>query len=156
MSEHPNREATGNSQKLVIRRLIPASAKFLFQAWTEAPRLKEWWGPTGVRCVEAHIDLRVGGIYRIGNQFPDGAIVWITGEYELVTPPRKLIYTWRLEDSATPAERVTVEFQSRTECTEVIVTHEQIACASLRKQHEAGWLGCLDGLMKSVPVGRTQ
>jgi hypothetical protein len=32
----------------------------------------------------------------------------------------------------------------------VIVTHERIASEELRKMHEQGWFGCLEGLAKFV------
>jgi uncharacterized protein YndB with AHSA1/START domain len=126
--------------------MIPATAEFLFDAWTQPGRLKEWWGPSGVRCIEAQIDLRVGGLYRIGNQLPDGKVIWITGEYEHIEAPHKLVYTWRVEHNSKQPERVTVEFKQKDVETEVIVTHERISDVRIRKQHESGWRGCLDGL----------
>jgi uncharacterized protein YndB with AHSA1/START domain len=142
--------ADSPSLTLVVRRTIPATAEFLFQAWTQPTSLINWWGPSGVKCVEAHVDLRVGGVYRIANQFPDGKIIWITGKYECVEFPRKLMYTWRVEGVSGPIERVTVEFESRNEATEVIVTHERIAESRVRDEHEVGWNGCLDGLASYV------
>lgn len=133
---------------LVVRRTIPATAEFLFHAWTQPVRLKEWWGPSGVRCVEAQIDLRIGGQYRIANQFPDGKVIWITGEYERIEAPRELMYTWRVEGDPRPLERVTVEFKQTGVETEVIVTHERIPDARVREQHDAGWRCCLDGLVE--------
>ena len=138
------------SLSLVVRRTIPATPEFLFQAWTEATSLIKWWGPLGVKCVEAQVDLRVGGVYRIANQFPDGKIIWITGQYEYIEFPHKLIYTWRVEGVSGPIERVTVEFELTNEGTEVIVTHERIAESRVRDEHEAGWNGCFDGLASYV------
>ncbi len=86
--------------------------------------------------------------YRIANQFPDGKILWITGEFESIEPPRKLIYTWRLEPETDASERVTVQFEPRGDVTEVIVTHERIPNQALRDMHQQGWIGCLEGLAK--------
>lgn len=77
---------------LVVRRTIHASAKQLFEAWTQPEHLKKWWGPRAVRCVGAEIDLRIGGIFRLANQFPDGRLLWIFGEFEILDPPHKLVY----------------------------------------------------------------
>jgi uncharacterized protein YndB with AHSA1/START domain len=92
------------------------------------------------------VDLRVGGSYRIGNELPDGTIIWIVGEFELITPPRKLVFSWRIEGATSAPERVTVQFESHGDSTEVIVTHERIATDDLRKRHNQGWIGCLEGL----------
>ena len=89
--------------------------------------------------------MRVGGVYRIANQLPDGKIIWITGKHECVEFPRKLVYTWRVEGLLAPIERVTVEFEPRNEATEVIGTHERIPESRVRDEHEAGWNSCLDG-----------
>jgi uncharacterized protein YndB with AHSA1/START domain len=135
---------------LVVRKTIRAKAERLFAAWTIPAQLKLWWGPQGVKCIEAEVDLRRGGRYRIANQFPGGKIVWITGEFEVIEAPRKLVYTWRIEPETESSERVTVEFEPSGDSTEVIVTHERIASEELRKMHERGWFGCLEGLAKFV------
>jgi Activator of Hsp90 ATPase homolog 1-like protein len=45
---------------------------------------------------------------------------------------------------------VTVRFEPRGEFTEVIVTHEQIAGDAVRRGHELGWEGCLEGLARHM------
>jgi uncharacterized protein YndB with AHSA1/START domain len=109
--------------------------------------LKQWWGPKSVECIDAEVDLRVGGRYRIANQFPDGKILWISGEFEAIERPHKLVYTWRVGAAESAAERVTVTFEARGEETEVIVAHELIPTQAMRDMHEQGWAGCLDGLI---------
>ncbi len=135
---------------LVVRRTIRAPVERVFNAWTRPEHLMQWWGPRPVRCSSAEVDLRVGGHYRIANQFPDGNILWIVGEFEQVKPPHKLVYTWRLEPGLPSSERVTVRFEPREGGTEVIVVHERIGDAATRVTHEQGWIGCLDGLAEFV------
>lgn len=135
---------------LVVRRTIRATPERLFAAWTEPDQLLEWWGPAGVECVDAQVDLRPGGEYRIANRFPDGRVVWIRGRFESVEPPHRLTYSWTIDsDSPSDAsrERVTVRFEPiGSDATSVVVVHERIATDELRRGHEVGWLGCLDGL----------
>jgi uncharacterized protein YndB with AHSA1/START domain len=134
-----------DSLVLIVRRTIAASPQRLFDAWTQPLELQRWWGPAGVVCTAAEVDLRVGGRYRIANRFPDGTTVWIGGEFLRIEPPRELVYSWRL-GSAETAERVTVHFEPRGEQTEVIVTHERIRDDRSRDRHQQGWDGCLRGL----------
>jgi uncharacterized protein YndB with AHSA1/START domain len=131
---------------LVVRRTIAATPERLFDAWTRPEQLRQWWGPARVTCTAAEIDLRAGGSYRIANQFPDGRVVWISGEFLCIERPRELGYTWRLSSQPEPHERVTVRFDRRGAHTEVIVTHERIRHAADRERHEQGWTGCLQGL----------
>jgi uncharacterized protein YndB with AHSA1/START domain len=133
---------------LVVRRTINAPVARVFEAWTEPRHLLRWWGPRPVICSQAEVDLRAGGAYRIGNQLPDGTVVWISGEFEVVDPPKMLVYSWRVEGRATPSgpSRVTVRFESRSGGTEVVVLHERIDSEETRVDHEHGWNGCLDNL----------
>ena len=129
---------------LTVRRVIAASPARLFEAWTTPALLRVWWGPRDVRCIAAEVDLRVGGSYRLGNQLPDGRVVWITGTFERIEPPHRLIYSWQIGDE--PTSRVTVRFDPAERGTEVTVLHERIASNAVRDEHDAGWNGCLDGL----------
>jgi uncharacterized protein YndB with AHSA1/START domain len=138
---------------LVVRRRINATPEKLFAAWTQPTLLVQWWGPQGVACPAAEIDLRVGGSYRIANQFPDGRVVWIAGTFELIEPPHRLAYTWKLESQDGPSERVSVCFEAQGAATEVVVTHERIPDETTRKSHERGWIGCLDSLMRYAALG---
>lgn len=138
---------------LIVRRTIRTSAARAFAAWTRPEHLRKWWGPQSVECTCAEVDLRIGGSYRIANQFPDGNVVWISGEFEQIEPPHKLVYTWSLGASHQGLERVTVKFEPRGEATEVIVIHERIADPATRSGHEQGWHGCLDGLVRFLESG---
>lgn len=132
---------------LIVRRSIRASPERIFDVWTQPKHLKLWWGPKSVECIDAEVDLRVGGRYQIVNQFPDGKILWISGEFEAIERPHRLVYTWRVGAEAAAAERVTITFEARGEETEVIVMHERIPTEAMRDMHEQGWVGCLDGLV---------
>ena len=137
---------------LVVRRIIRASAQYLFDVWTQPEHLKQWWGPANVTCIDASVDLRIGGGYRLGNRLPDGTVVWIAGQFEAIEPPHKLVYTWRLESETREFERVTVLFEPHGDSTEVVVLHERIPDAARRSQHEQGWIGCLEGLANYAAI----
>ena len=141
--------------ELVVRRTIAATPEQLFAAWTQPERLKQWWGPEGVTCIDAAVDLRVGGRYRIGDKLPDGNVLWITGEYRIIEPPTKLVYTWGIESETNASEMVTVRFEPSENGTEVIVIHERIRDVSTQKQHDQGWQGCLNGLAKYIAGPKT-
>lgn len=130
---------------LQMNRTIRASAERLFAAWTEPDQLMAWWGPAHVRCSSASVDLRVGGRYHLDNQLPGGRVIRVEGAFERIERPSLLVYSWHLDPPA-PGERVTVRFEPHGEATRVSVMHERIATPTSRDEHEAGWLGCLDGL----------
>ena len=139
--------ASGETLRLVVRRVIAATPERLFDAWTSPTELKQWWGPVGVDCVGAHVDARVGGQYRIDNRRPDGSIVVIRGSFLSVKAPSELVYTWQVGDADHgDAEHVSVRFEPVINGTEVVITHERIPNTAARDEHEVGWFGCLDGL----------
>jgi uncharacterized protein YndB with AHSA1/START domain len=134
---------------LVVRRTIQAPAPRVFEAWTRPEQLRRWWGPRPVTCSEAEVDLRVGGSYRIGNLLPDGKVLFIFGQFEVVEAPKRLVYSWHLQladGTVTESSRVSVRFEAHERSTEVIVVHERIDSEATRADHEHGWTGCLDNL----------
>lgn len=138
-------EAMSEDLTLTVRRVIAAPPARLFEAWTQPALLRAWWGPRDVRCIAADVDLRVGGAYRLGNQLPDGRVVWITGAFESIERPHRLVYSWQIGDE--PVSRVTVQFAPfDRDRTEVTVSHERIASSAMRDDHARGWGGCLEGL----------
>lgn len=145
--QQPGKGLYRQDATLVVRKVIHATPERLFTVWTQPEHLRQWWGPPSVTCVDAEVDLRAGGRYRIANRFPDGKVVWIAGEFQTIEPPHKLVYTWSIEPATQSAELVTVLFEPRSEgVTEVVVIHERIPDKAARDTHEQGWLGCLDGL----------
>jgi uncharacterized protein YndB with AHSA1/START domain len=138
---------------LVVRRTIRATAERIFAAWTQPEHLLAWWGPRPVTCSGAEVDLRVGGRYRIVNALPDGTSVTISGEFREVAPPSKLVYTWRTGPSLDESSLVTVRFEQRGDATEVTIVHDQIPSEAIRKSHELGWNGCMEGLAVYFPGG---
>jgi uncharacterized protein YndB with AHSA1/START domain len=137
-------------ETLIVRRLIRATPERLFDAWTEPRHLLQWWGPRDVKCIEAEVDLRVGGAYRLANRRPDGTVVWISGTFSVVERPRVLVYSWSLDVMPGSAEKVTVTFAAQGDQTEVAITHERIRDNAIKEGHAAGWEGCLAKLAEHL------
>jgi uncharacterized protein YndB with AHSA1/START domain len=136
---------------LLVKRTVRAPVQRVFDAWTRPDLLVRWWGPPGVTCPQAEVDLRVGGAYAIANQTPNG-VVWIRGQFVEVDAPAKLVYTWVINDAPPDSQRVTVRFEPVDDHTMVTVVHERIEDPSVRESHQQGWVGCLDGLARLFEV----
>jgi uncharacterized protein YndB with AHSA1/START domain len=131
---------------LAVSRVVRAPRPKVFAAWTTPETLKRWWGPGPVSCPEAHVDLRQGGEYRIANLEMDGSITWITGQFEEVITPERLVYTWHVSIVPGVLTRVTVEFREHRDGTEVTVRHGRFADPAVRDMHAQGWESCLEKL----------
>jgi activator of Hsp90 ATPase-like protein len=85
----------------------------VFTAWTTSEAIKVWFGPEDCRVLKAEIDLRVGGEYSFTLSTRRLGEIKVSGRYREVTPPAKLIYTWRWEghsELAAETSLVTVQF----------------------------------------------
>jgi uncharacterized protein YndB with AHSA1/START domain len=149
---------TAENITLEITRLINAPRERVFEAWTNPEQLRKWFGPDDdIVVMQAKVDLRAGGKYRIQMKKPDGEFHTAAGTYREVKPPERLVFTWAWEKDGgepdfgevEPTEMlITLEFQPRGEQTEFVLTQEQFASVESRDRHEQGWTGCFDKLEK--------
>ena len=59
-------------RELVISHVTDAPRELVYKAWSEADRLKEWWGPKGFGLRVVKLDFRPGGIFHYAMQAPSG------------------------------------------------------------------------------------
>lgn len=139
-----------------LNQTFAAPREKVFRAWTNPEELKKWWGPAGCSTPSAEIELRVGGKYRFGMQFPQEDIFYVSGTYREVQPPTKLVFTWRWEKPETDIGEslVTVEFYDRGGVTEVVLTHEQFPNKEAYQQHLQGWSSIFDKLAEVIIAGK--
>lgn len=121
----------------VIERSIDIAARpeIVFRLLTDPQYILRWQG------LEAEVDARPGGIYRVRmNALGDT----IRGEYLEVTPTSRIVYTWGWEigDLPVPAGSTTVEITLvPTEVgTHLRLRHSGLpAIEQLVEQHGGGW-----------------
>jgi len=141
----PNQTAAPPS--LEVRRTIRAPRQRVFDAWTKTEEIKAWHAPGPLTVSFAEIDLRPGGKYRIHMIEPGGKEHRASGEYRLVDPPNKVVYSWGWDgDHPVKDSTVTIEFFERGEFTEVVLTHAGITHDGERKGHTEGWTSIMDKL----------
>lgn len=117
----------------------------VFAAWTEPEQLKQWWGPGFFETVFAEVDLRPGGRYEL---LLEPGSMRLVGEFREVTPPRRLVYTWRWEQGVpdTRESLVTVEFREHGGGTEVVLVHDNFAGPGPVDMYDEGWRSGLEKL----------
>jgi uncharacterized protein YndB with AHSA1/START domain len=65
----------------------------VFEAWTKAEHVAQWWDPGGVPLAVCEIDLRPNGAFRWVNRAPDGGEGHsFTGNYREIAPPERLVF----------------------------------------------------------------
>lgn len=81
-----------NTAPFVISRVYDAPRDRVWKAWTEAERLKKWWGPAGFKVHTCKVDLRPGGFFHYGMTAPDGSDMWGKMAYREIEAPKKLVF----------------------------------------------------------------
>src|SRR5258708_10992484 len=89
---------TGNimaneEQELVLTRVFDAPRELVFKVWTDPKHVAQWWGPQGFTNRVCELDVRPGGAIRIHMRGPDGTVYRMTGVYQEIVEPERLVFT---------------------------------------------------------------
>ena len=128
--------------------MLDAPPAGIFRMMTEPSELVKWWGPRGFTTPEVEIDLQVGGAYHLSMQPPDGDLFHLSGEFQEIDPPGRLVYTFRW-DEPTPDDLptvVTLLLVARGDATEVSLTHGMFATDERLSLHRDGWTDSFEKL----------
>jgi uncharacterized protein YndB with AHSA1/START domain len=80
--------------ELTIERTFDAPRDLVFRAWTDAKHLARWWGPGhGFTNPVCEVDARPGGAILIHMRAPDGNVFPMTGRFEEVVAPERLVFS---------------------------------------------------------------
>ena len=141
MTEH-------RAQVLRIERTFDAPVERVFAAWTSEEVLRRWLhGMSGWETPTAEVDLRVGGRIRILMRDPSGgAESGATGEYRVVDPPHRLVFTWVWDDQPDQPQLIELEFSEQDGGTTVLMTNSNIPGDERWASQQRGWNVCFDNL----------
>jgi uncharacterized protein YndB with AHSA1/START domain len=113
--------------------------------------MQRWMTPVGT--VEAEVDLRVGGSFRVVMK-GEGRVLEHTGEYRVVEAPRRLAFTWSSPYTGPRQSLVTVELERDGQnATHLRLVHAELP-AQAAESHRTGWGGMLDRLAEAMPAQR--
>jgi uncharacterized protein YndB with AHSA1/START domain len=89
-----------SSKEFVISRVLDAPRDLVWKAFTEAERMKQWWGPKGFTVIASKMDLRVGGTYHYGMKAPDGTPMWGKFVFREIVPTERMVFINSFSDEA--------------------------------------------------------
>ena len=138
---------------LVMTRVFDAPKELVFTAWTETRHVAQWWGPKGFTNPVCEMDVRAGGAIRIHMRAPDGVVYPMTGVFQEIAPPERLVFLCSaLDDKGNSMFDVlsTVTFaeeRGKTALTlQLRVMKATAAAPQYLKGMEMGWMQSLDRL----------
>ena len=85
---------------LVLTRVFDALRELVFKAWTDPKIVAQWWGPHRFTNPVCELDPRPGGAIRIHMRGPDGTVYPMTGVYQEVVEPERIVFTSAALDAA--------------------------------------------------------
>ena len=142
---------------VTLTRVFDAPPELVWMAWTDPRHLAQWWGPKSFTNPVCELDLRQGGAIRIDMRAPDGTIYPMTGTFEEIIPPERLVFTSVARDTnGNPLleGRNVVTFEDIGGKTRVTVRSRAVGIAPIAPQMlagmEAGWTQSLQKLAELV------
>lgn len=149
------------ARDLTFTRVFDAPRKLVFKAWTDPTHLAQWWGPHGFTNPVCELDVRPGGAIRVEMCGPDGRVYPMTGVYQEIVEPERLVFTSAaLDEAGNPLFEVlnSIDFADRGGKTIVTLQARVIKSTAGATRYlqgmEEGWsqsLERLDDLVPSLP-----
>ena len=120
---------------------IPVEAERVFDSWTRAEQLVEWFPSS------AQMTVTEGGEYRFGWDGWDDE--W-RGTYVVVEPPGRLVFTWQPPAAVFPEgayeTTVTLTFEDLDGATRLVLEHSGFTGGAEAESHLEAWRGYLYNL----------
>ncbi len=128
---------------LTMKRRLKAAPAEIWRAWTDPRLLTRWFGPENVETIEAELDPRVGGVYRIVMLENTGERHQVSGSYQEVVENERLVFSWSWVTTPERVSRVSVTLKPDGDETILTLLHEKLFDAQAVKGHIHGWTGSL-------------
>lgn len=140
-----------NDNVLEMERLIPAPPERVFEYWTEPELVAKWFGPGDFDVPSSQLDLRPGGKWRTTIRSPEGKLRTVSGVYNTIDPPRRLVFTWAWDDDdgvRGHETQVTVTLEPTPGGTRLRLVQEDFQNREIRDRHNGGWASSLSKLQQ--------
>lgn len=135
-----------------LHRVLRATPERVYRAFLEPDAMSKWIPPYGFTCQVQHMDVRVGGTFRMSfRNFGSGNGHSFGGEYLELVPFEKIRYSDRFDDPNLPGEmRVTIELRPVSCGTDLSIVQEGVPEVIPLEMCYAGWQESLEQLAKLV------
>jgi uncharacterized protein YndB with AHSA1/START domain len=149
---------TPSEREIGLTRVFNAPRKLVFDCFTKPELLKRWGlGPREWKLTGCEIDLRVGGAWRFIMNKTDGSEMIMSGVYQEIAAPERIVQTERFEKPAYPGETLNTttftEKDGKTTLMIVVQCHSQeVRDMVLKSGMERGASIGYDRLEEMLPV----
>ncbi len=123
-TEIGNFREKAHPKDLVLRRTLKAPRKLVFEVFTQAKHLAQWWAPKPFTTPKCEVDLRPGGKWNYTFRSPEGQEHDCQAIYREVEAPRKLVMETSVPSPAGKpffALRQTITLEEKGDQTELVL-----------------------------------
>lgn len=124
-----------------LHRVLRAKPEKVYRAFLEPDAISKWIPPYGFTCKVTHMDVRVGGSFRMAfHNFTSGSSHGFGGEYLELAPHERIRYTDKFDDPALPGTMdVTVSLRPVLCGTDLSITQAGIPALIPLEMCYLGW-----------------
>ena len=135
-----------------FHRVLRAAPEKVYRAFLDADAMVKWLPPNGFTAKAHHMDVKVGGTYRMSfTNFGTGRSHSFGGEYRELVPHERIRYTDRFDDPNLPGEmQTTIGLKAVSGGTELSIVQEGIPDVIPPEACYLGWQESLTLLAKLV------
>ncbi len=108
-----NGKSNTADREINISRLLNAPIELVWEVWTDADHIKNWWGPNGFTNTISKMDLKSGGEWDLVMHGPDGTDYKNKNVFKEIIKHKKIVY----DHVSSPKFTATITFESRGNTT---------------------------------------
>jgi uncharacterized protein YndB with AHSA1/START domain len=135
-----------------LHRVLRTKPERLYRAFLDADAIPKWLPPYGFTCKVEHMDVRVGGTFRMSfRNFSTGKGESFGGEYLELVPAQRIRYSDKFDDPNLPGAMTTTVTLTPVSCgTEIAIVQEGIPDMIPLEMCYLGWQESLAQLANLV------
>ncbi|MCK6543199.1 SRPBCC family protein [bacterium] len=140
----------GNTIRL--HRVLKATPEKIYRAFTDTDAMARWLPPHGFTCKVHHMDVKIGGTFRMSfTNFTTMKSHAFGGEFLELTPYERIRYTDKFDDPNLPGEMMVTVVLKKVLCgTELNISQENIPEVIPPEMCYLGWQESLSYLAHLV------
>jgi uncharacterized protein YndB with AHSA1/START domain len=120
-------------REIVLVRVLDATRRAVFAAWTDAAEFCQWFGPDGFTCTVREMDVRPGGRACFDMVSGDGTVFTNRFDYLEVVPSERLVLDHGSDTDDDPARfRVTIVLDEQADGKTVLTLRQLHPTVELR------------------------
>lgn len=143
---HPFLKSPLGEDPLIMETEFGASVERVFQAWTTASDIKQWFGADEGGPYRASLDLKIDGKWNFVFEREDGQQDDLSGRYLSIEPNKRLVFSWKHtrvlidgSEEQSAESIVTLTFEPRKQGSFLRLIHESISTESAKINISRGW-----------------